>query len=95
MDKADNVHKVCALFNVWIMYFFILLCGMDKFKDFFSHQCLNGIIAQPRFIFKCLYCEFSSLCKYCTMSPFIALLEYFLNKDFLLNSLSHGNGCMF
>lgn len=27
--------------------------------------------------FKCLYCEFFTLCQYCTMIPFIALLEYF------------------
>lgn len=37
--------------------------------------------------FKCLYCEFFTLCQYCTMIPFIALLEYFLNKDFFFVNL--------
>lgn len=46
--------------------------------------------------FKCLYCECFTLCKYCIMIPFIALLKFFLNKDFLLiSAVLNEIDCMF
>lgn len=66
----------------------------DELNDF-SYQCLNGTIVQPRFILSVFIVD-SLLCQYCTMIPFIALLEYFLNKDFLLiSAVLNGIDCMF
>lgn len=69
---------------------------MDEFNDLIFLLMCEWHYSAAQVQFKCLYCEFFTLFKYCTMIPFIALLEYFLNKDFLLNSaVLNGIGCMF